>query len=160
MQSDVERKESAPFNFSILENSANGYDGDVTPLTAFEILSHDAAARLVDVRSSAEWAFVGIPDVSSIHHETIFISWQMFPEMSLNNEFINMLEAAMPDKAAPVLFLCRSGARSMSAARMAKAHGYEASFNIAGGFEGDADREHHRGQVNGWKSENLPWVQQ
>ena len=160
MQRDIERKEKASFDFSILENSANGYDGDVTPLTAYEILSQDDDANLVDVRTSAEWAFVGIPDVSSIHHETKFISWQMFPEMNLNADFINMLEAAIPNKTPPVLFLCRSGARSASAARIAKANGYEASFNIAGGFEGDADREHHRGGVNGWKSDSLPWVQQ
>ena len=160
MQGDIERKETVSFEFSILENSANGYDGDVTPLTAYEILSRDAAANLVDVRTSAEWTFVGIPDVSSIHQEAKFISWQMFPEMSLNADFINMLEAAIPDKTSPVLFMCRSGARSASAARLAKAHGYEASFNIAGGFEGDANLEHHRGGVNGWKSDNLPWVQQ
>ena len=160
MQGDVERKEIVSFEFSILENSANGYDGDVTPRTAYEILSRDAAANLVDVRTSAEWTFVGIPDVSSIYQEAKFISWQMFPEMNLNADFINMLEAAIPDKTSPVLFLCRSGARSASAARAAKAHGYEASFNIAGGFEGDANREHHRGGVNGWKSDNLPWVQQ
>ena len=160
MQGDVERKETVSFEFSILENSANGYDGDVTPHTAYEILSRDAAAKLVDVRTSAEWTFVGIPNLSSIHQEAKFISWQMFPEMNLNADFINMLEAAIPDKTSPVLFLCRSGARSASAARVAKAHGYEASFNIAGGFEGDANREHHRGGVNGWKSDNLPWVQQ
>ena len=160
MQGDVERKETISFEFSILENSANGYDGDVTPHTAYEILSRDAAANLVDVRTSAEWTFVGIPDVSSINQEAKFISWQIFPEMSLNGDFINMLEAAIPDKASTVLFLCRSGARSASAARVAKAHGYEASFNIAGGFEGDANCEHHRGGVNGWKSDNLPWVQQ
>ena len=160
MQGDVERKETVSFEFSILENSANGYDGDVTPHTAYEILSRDAAAKLVDVRTSAEWTFVGIPNVSSINQEAKFISWQMFPEMSLNDNFIKMLEAAIPDKTSSVLFLCRSGARSASAARLAKAHGYEASFNIAGGFEGDANREHHRGGVNGWKSDKLPWVQQ
>ena len=148
MQGDVERKETVSFEFSILENSANGYDGDVTPHTAYEILSRDAAANLVDVRTSAEWTFVGIPDVSSIHQEAKFISWQMFPEMNLNADFINMLEAAIPDKTSPVLFLCRSGARSASAARVAKAHGYEASFNIAGGFVGGANREHHRGGGN------------
>jgi len=160
MQGDVERKETVSFEFSILENSANGYDGDVTPHTAYKILSRDAAANLVDVRTSAEWTFVGIPDVSPIHQEAKFISWQMFPEMSLNGDFINMLEAAIPDKTSPVLFLCRSGARSASAARHAKANGYESSFNIAGGFEGEANLEHHRGGVNGWKSDNLPWVQQ
>ena len=114
----------------------------------------------MDVRTSAEWAFVGVPDVSSLNHETKFISWQIFPEMSLNADFINMLEVAIPNKTPPVLFLCRSGARSASAARIAKANGYEASLNIAGGFEGDANSEHHRGGVNGWKSDNLPWVQQ
>ena len=160
MQGDVERKKTVSFEFSILENSANGYDGDVTPHTAYKILSRDAAANLVDVRTSAEWTFVGIPDVSSIHQEAKFISWQMFPEMRLNADFINMLEAAIPDKTSPVLFLCRSGARSASAARHAKANGYESSFNIAGGFEGEANLEHHRGGVNGWKSDNLPWVQQ
>ena len=160
MQSDIERKEKVSVDFAILENSANGYDGDVSPITAYEILSHDGAANLVDVRTSAEWAFVGVPDVSSLNHETKFISWQIFPEMSLNEDFINMLEVAIPNKTPPVLFLCRSGARSASAARIAKANGYEASFNIAGGFEGDANSEHHRGGVNGWKSDSLPWVQQ
>jgi rhodanese-related sulfurtransferase len=130
----------------------------LSPLMKFSVRM--APQISVDVRTSAEWAFVGVPDVSSINHETKFISWQIFPEMSLNADFINMLEVAITNKTPPVLFLCRSGARSASAARIAKANGYEASFNIAGGFEGDANSEHHRGGVNGWKSDNLPWVQQ
>lgn len=160
MQNNVERKEDASFKFSIIENSATGYDGDVTPVTAFEILGNDAAANLVDVRSSAEWAFVGVPDLSAIHRKAIFISWQIFPEMGLNPDFMNLLEAEIPDKTAPVMFLCRSGARSAAAAKSAKTHGYQASFNIAGGFEGDADEGRHRGKINGWKADNLPWVQQ
>ena len=63
------------------------------------------------------------------------------------------------DPKAPVMLLCRSGARSRAAAIALTEAGFAQAFNIAGGFEGDADGEGHRGNRNGWKAENLPWRQ-
>ncbi len=79
--------------------------------------------------------------------------------MEINQDFIAAVTAAAPDKAAPVLFLCRSGARSRSAAMAATAAGYAKAYNVAEGFEGDLDGEGHRGKLNGWKVAGLPWRQ-
>jgi len=136
------------------------YAGDLSPRESWRLLGEDPRAVLIDVRTQPEWAFVGLPDLGSLGKNILPLSWQVFPAMTVNPDFVGALRAAGLTEDQPLLFLCRSGARSASAARVAKAHGYEASFNIAGGFEGDANREHHRGGVNGWKSENLPWVQQ
>jgi rhodanese-related sulfurtransferase len=62
-------------------------------------------------------------------------------------------------KDAPVFFLCRSGARSRAAAVAMTGAGFSRAYNVAGGFEGDVDREGHRGAKNGWKAAELPWRQ-
>jgi rhodanese-related sulfurtransferase len=69
------------------------------------------------------------------------------------------LRATGADKSYPVLLLCRSGARSRAAAMALTAAGFEKAFNVAGGFEGDADGQGHRGNRNGWKASGLPWRQ-
>ena len=138
---------------------AQGYAGDVSVDEAWRLLAEDPKAALVDVRTMAEWMYVGTPDLASIAKRPLFIEWQTFPDRTLNPEFLGKLAQAVPDKEATVLFLCRSGARSAAAAAMATAKGYGRSYNIADGFEGDPDRERHRGAVGGWKAKGLPWVQ-
>jgi rhodanese-related sulfurtransferase len=129
------------------------YAGAVTPAEAFAILQADAHARLVDVRTRAEWEWVGrFPDA-------VFIEWNAWPGGTRNPAFEQELLSRAPDKTAPVLFLCRSGGRSHHAALVAQRLGYAQAFNILEGFEGDKDAHGHRGTVGGWKIAGLPWVQ-
>lgn len=121
------------------------------------------SAQLVDVRTQAEWSFVGLPDLSPLGRKVHCIEWQRFPDMALNTAFAGEAAAAVTAAGAspetPVLMLCRSGARSRSAAMALTALGFTRAYNIAGGFEGDPDGERHRGRVNGWKADGLPWRQ-
>lgn len=135
------------------------YAGDLAPAKAWKLLGQDGRAVLIDVRTEPEWRYVGLPDLAPIDRQAALISWQVYPSMSVNSDFIDALTAAAPDKEAPVLFLCRSGVRSRAAAVAATAAGYTAAFNVAEGFEGDMDADGHRGQVGGWKLAGLPWRQ-
>lgn len=141
-------------------NPSAGYAGDLSADEAWALLQSDPKARLVDVRTTAEWNFVGLPDLEDLGRETVLVEWQMFPTMQVNPAFVADTEEGVgADKGAPVLFLCRSGARSRSAAMALTRAGYARAYNIVGGFEGDLDGERHRGQRNGWKAAGLPWKQ-
>lgn len=140
-------------------SSLSDYAGDITATEAWEKLQGDTGAQLVDVRTMAEWNFVGLPDLSSLGRRTHCVEWQTFPTGAPNPGFLAEAAAALPDKAAPVLLLCRSGARSRAAAIALTQAGFQQAFNIAGGFEGDTDQHGHRGTRNGWKAEGLPWRQ-
>lgn len=135
-----------------------GHAGDVTPLEAWELLEDDPQATLVDVRTAAEWAFVGVPDLAEIGRDLVRIEWSTFPGGRPNEWFLEQLADAGVPKDAPVLFICRSGARSAAAADAATASGWTDARNVTEGFEGDLDRSRHRG-VGGWKAAGLPWVQ-
>lgn len=135
------------------------YAGDISAKDAWALLESTPEAVLVDVRTDAEWAFVGLPDLGALHKTVMKISWQRYPAMAIDAEFAGHLKAAGVPPTAPVLFLCRSGARSRSAAIAATQAGYAQAFNVAGGFEGDLDGARHRGHVSGWKAAGLPWVQ-
>lgn len=136
------------------------YAGDMSPKEAWELLVKEPGAQLVDVRTQPEWSFVGVPDLASVGRKTVLLSWQVYPQMAVDPDFAIKLKAKLPgDVAAPLLFLCRSGARSRAAAQAMTATGYSRCYNVAGGFEGDKDSASHRGRIGGWKAENLPWVQ-
>jgi rhodanese-related sulfurtransferase len=134
------------------------YAGDVTPADAWEALSDDPAAVLVDVRTAAEWSYVGLPDLRGLAKDVVRIEWQTYPSGALNTDFVSELEAAGVDREAPVYFICRSGVRSVAAAEAATAAGWSQSRNVLEGFEGPHDAQHHRA-VSGWKVAGLPWVQ-
>jgi rhodanese-related sulfurtransferase len=141
-------------------SSSDDYAGDISAAEAWALLEKDPKARLVDVRTTAEWNYVGVPDLSSVGHEAVLVEWQAFPTMRVNPAFVAEAEqAAAAAKDAPVMFLCRSGVRSRAAAIAMTAAGYSRAYNIAGGFEGDPDGERHRGTKNGWKASGLPWKQ-
>ncbi|WP_137390694.1 rhodanese-like domain-containing protein [Rhodoligotrophos defluvii] len=131
------------------------YKGDVTPEQAFEALTGSDDAVLIDVRTEPEWAFVGLPAVDRL----LRLSWQQYPTMQVNGQFVDQVRAAGVAETDKVFLLCRSGARSAAAASALAAAGFENAYNVAGGFEGDRDSEGHRGQINGWKRAGLPWVQ-
>jgi rhodanese-related sulfurtransferase len=137
--------------------------GEVTPVEAWEILKSDPRAQLVDVRTTAEWAFVGVPDLHALGRQVLTIEWSAYPSMTRNSEFEAQLAARLKAQGAgadtPIVFICRSGARSLSAAKAMAAQGYSRCFNLTGGFEGDLDGEKHRGRRNGWKQAGLAWTQ-
>jgi len=127
------------------------------------MLAANPKAQLVDVRTNPEWTFVGVPDLSGLGRKAHLVEWQIYPSMAVNPQFTAATAAVLDDVAAdpdaPVFFLCRSGARSRSAAIAMTNAGYLHAYNIAGGFEGDLDREGHRGRNGGWKAAGLPWRQ-
>ncbi len=140
-----------------------GYHADATPEEAWEILSGEPGAALVDVRTTAEWTYVGLPDVSATKAPLLRVEWQTYPSNEVNPAFVETVEEALrrtgSSPEVPILFLCRSGVRSAAAAAAMTAAGYSRCYNIAGGFEGRRDENGHRGSVEGWKAANLPWVQ-
>jgi len=146
---------------AIIGDRPEDYAGDVAPQEAWRILSADPQAVLVDVRTRAEWSFVGVPDLSGAGKEPVLLEWQQFPSMAQNAGFAADLAATLgaDGRNAPVFFLCRSGARSKAAAIAMSQSGFARCFNVAGGFEGDLDDGRHRGGRNGWKAADLPWVQ-
>lgn len=135
------------------------YAGDISAAEAWEQLKADPKTQLVDVRTVAEWNFVGLPDLSALGRQVLCVEWQAFPTGARNPGFVVEASQALDDKNAPVLLLCRSGARSRAAAIALTEAGFGRAFNVAGGFEGDPDEEGHRGNRNGWKAANLPWRQ-
>jgi len=129
------------------------YFGAVTPLEAYALLKADPKARLIDVRTRAEWDYVGHVPGSTL------IEWNTYPTGTRNPAFLDELRAAAADRESPLLFFCRSGQRSDSAARVAAAAGYTMAFNVLDGFEGPKDSEGHRGTLGGWRNAGLPWKQ-
>lgn len=134
------------------------YTGDVDVARAWEMLN-DPKVMLVDVRTKAEWSYVGIPDLEGLGKKVMLVEWQSYPDMARNPTFVTDLEAAGAARDATVLFLCRSGARSASAAALATKAGFAACYNVSGGFEGPHDASQHRGSTDGWKARGLPWIQ-
>jgi len=135
------------------------YAGDVNPDEAWKRLQEDPRAQLVDVRSEAEWTFVGLPDLNDVGREPLLLAWQHFPGMLMNQHFVERLSSEVAEKDTPLFFLCRSGGRSKAAAMAMTAAGYRSCYNVAEGFEGDPDGAGHRGSINGWKARQLPWRQ-
>ncbi len=131
------------------------YKGNVNPEQAHKALTSDAGAVLIDVRTNAEWAFVGMPAVERL----LTISWQAFPSMQVNERFVDSVRDAGIGQDTAIYCICRSGARSASAATALAQAGYTNCFNVSEGFEGDLDDSRHRGRANGWKARGLPWIQ-
>ena len=143
-------------------SSFAGYAGDLSPQETWERLSREGEAQLIDVRTIAEWSFVGIPDLAPLQRQALLCEWQRFPPAA-NPGFVREAAEALKDTSyrpgAPLFFLCRSGARSRAAAIAMTAAGYGPCFNISEGFEGALDGERHRGSAAGWKATGLPWIQ-
>lgn len=137
------------------------YAGDLSAAEAWELLSREPDAQLVDVRTAAEWNFVGTPDLAALGRKLHCLEWQSFPAKGTTNpDFVAQAHTALDGKKdAAVLFLCRSGARSRAAATAMTAAGYSRCYNIADGFEGGLSPERHRGKQSGWKAAGLPWKQ-
>lgn len=133
------------------------FNGDVSPQAAWDALAQSREAVLIDVRTGAEWAFVGGPDLSALGKTALQLEWQRFPGMARNEDFVGAVLAAGLDRAQPLYFICRSGVRSALAAQELARHGY-ATYNVADGFEGQLDARGRRGN-GGWRALDLPWRQ-
>lgn len=129
---------------------ASGYAGDIAPQLAWQ-WTQSGEAVLVDVRTDAEREWVGfVPGA-------VALAWKHWPGMAMNAGFDDALKAAVP-AGKKVVLLCRSGVRSIAAAKRATELGLEA-YNILDGFEGDADAQAQRGRRGGWRLQGLPWMQ-
>jgi rhodanese-related sulfurtransferase len=128
------------------------YAGDLTPQEAWAKL--EDGAILVDVRTEGEWAHIGIPDTKATENDPLFIQWNLAGGIP-NARFVEQLKQQAPeDQGTELVFLCRSGARSVAAAIAATEAGFT-SYNVLEGFEGEPDRHGER-TVNGWKNRGLP----
>ncbi len=128
----------------------------LTPPQAFELLKAHPNALLVDVRSNMEFLFVGHP-AGAIH-----IPWIDEPDWQVNPHFVTLVRQAMlggQSGAAPVVLICRSGVRSLEAGKALVGAGIKDVYNVAEGFEGALDDDHHRSTVGGWRFHGLPWEQ-
>ena len=123
---------------------------------AWSMLTSDERSVLIDVRTAAEWNYVGVPDLDDVGRELRLVEWITFPDGAPNPDFMEAATAGL-DRDAPILFLCRSGARSDAAARAFDAAGFTTTHNVVAGFEGDPGPDGHR--QGGWKHEGLPWRQ-
>ena len=145
------------------EPGADSSVDDVDVASTWERLQSKPGSQLVDVRTRAEWTYVGIPDLGPAGKRAVLVEWQTFPDQSVDPRFVerlagelNALGVKLDDD---LYFICRSGSRSLAAARAMASAGYSACHNVAGGFEGPLDKNGHRGTTTGWKAEGLPWVQ-
>ena len=134
------------------------YAGDITPDEAWTLLSENPDAVLVDCRTDAEWRFVGVVDLSGLGRDVVYVEWNR-TDGTHNDGFVDeLLTAGVTPGDRPVVFLCRSGNRSIPAAEAATAAGIAPSYNMLDGFEGGLDEQKHRGGT-GWRALGLPWRQ-
>ena len=133
------------------------------PAEAYRLLAEQESSLLIDVRTKPEWAYVGGPDLTALGKRALCLEWQGYPSMQRDALFTDRLSAMLAEagaeRGAPLLFLCRSGARSREAAIAMTAVGWAPCFNIADGFEGPLDALGHRSSTGGWRAGGLPWKQ-
>ena len=143
-------RHDADGQFMAQPRPAAGYAGDVSAQLAWEWVQADEAV-LVDVRTDAEREWVGfVPGA-------VAVAWKQWPGMAMNPQFDDAIRQAASGGRKLVL-LCRSGVRSIAAAKRSTELGLEA-YNILEGFEGDPDSEAHRNRKGGWRFHGLPWRQ-
>jgi rhodanese-related sulfurtransferase len=140
-----------------------GYSADLLAADAYALLAGEASSVLIDVRTQAEWAYVGTPDLEPLGKTPFFLEWQSFPSMRVDEHFAGRLAATLQsagvERGATLVFLCRSGARSRHAAIAMTTAGWAPCINVLDGFEGRLDASRKRGRAGGWKAVGLPWMQ-
>lgn len=123
------------------------------PTEAYERLQADPNMLLVDCRSEVEFYFVGHPV------DAVNIEWNTAPDFELNPHFVDEVLRMAGRKDRPIVLICRSGKRSVDAGRALEESGFTHVANVLEGFEGDLDKQHHRGTLGGWRKHGLPWRQ-
>lgn len=133
----------------------------VDPRQAWDLIQENPKCLLVDVRSHMEFLFIGHP-VGAIH-----VPWIDEPDWNINPNFVRDIKQLMlgglahsgERETVPVLLICRSGKRSLEAGNLLISEGVTNVYNVAEGFEGELDDEHHRSTLGGWRFAGLPWEQ-
>lgn len=147
----------------VVGQSICGRVEDIGVAEVWDRLRNDSGSVLIDVRTRAEWAFVGLPDLTQIGKQPVLVEWQTFPDNREDSRFVEKLSSTLKDMGATqdaqLFFICRSGSRSRRAAQTMMAAGYASCINVADGFEGPLDTDHRRGRTGGWKAAGLPWAQ-
>ena len=123
------------------------------PTEAYERLQADPNMLLVDCRSEVEFYFVGHPV------DAVTIEWNTAPDFELNPHFVDEVLRMAGRKDRPIVLICRSGKRSVDAGHALEEAGFARVANVLEGFEGDLDKQHHRGTLGGWRKHGLPWRQ-
>lgn len=145
------------------EAATLGYAGDVSVQAAWAGLASAPDAVLIDVRTEAEWTYVGVPDLTELGKSPVLVSWNVFPGGDIIPGFAERLTTELAPRGtgseALLYFICRSGSRSRHAAIAATAAGYQNCFNLGCGFEGNLGPDRHRATAGSWKAEGLPWTQ-
>jgi len=142
------------------------YTGALTPEEAYKVWQLAPGAKLVDVRTRAEWDWVGrIPGA-------VEIEWISYPENRPNSHFLAQLTNShflaqltqQTDRESLLMFICRSGVRSHQAAALVSQATSRDCYNVLEGFEGDKDASGQRGRIGGWlgriggwRHAGLPW---
>jgi rhodanese-related sulfurtransferase len=122
------------------------------PKEAQEFLEARPDAVFIDCRSEMEYLFVGHPK-GALH-----VAWNDGPDWDINPHFVGQVKK-IASMNRPVVVICRSGQRSISAGQALEEAGFSDVYNVLEGFEGPLDDEHHRGTLGGWRKEGLPWEQ-
>lgn len=125
----------------------------VSPTQAHEVLENDKHAILIDTRTQIEFSFVGRP-IGAVH-----VPLKRPPSWDVFSDFVEQVEKHVSSKSTPIVLMCRSGARSMDAAKLLEEAGYQSLYNMEEGFEGDKDENNHRSTLGGWRFHDLPWEQ-
>jgi len=125
----------------------------ISPNQANDILQENPEAKLIDTRTTIEYSFVGHP-IGAIH-----VPLKRPPTWEVLPDFVNQIKKHADSLSTPVVLMCRSGARSMEAAKLLEQAGFESLYNMEEGFEGDKDDNNHRGTLGGWRFHGLPWEQ-
>ena len=149
--------ESRPHSDREASTAAGRFVGDISSAQTWQALQNHPEAVLVDVRTRAEWTFVGGPDLATLGKSVIQVEWQLFPNMDRNPRFVRELQTRGITPHQPVYLICRSGIRSRDAAELLAERGYT-TYSVTDGFEGPINDHGHRG-ASGWRAEQLPWKQ-
>ncbi len=134
------------------------YKRNLLPKQAFENLQNNPEALFIDVRSSAEYKFVGFAHDSVLIPWTDEPNWQPNPE-SFADAVMNKLKDRDNALDTEIILMCRSGFRSNDALKCLEASGFTHVSHVASGFEGDLDEFDQRGNLNGWRHDGMPWSQ-
>ena len=132
---------------------------NISSVECFKKLSEISNSYLIDVRTKPEWEFIGVPDLTFLNKNTIFISWHIYPDMKINSFFEEQIVKSNLKKNDELFLICRSGKRSFQAAELLISCGYHYCYNVVDGFEGNKNSLSQRSTINGWKCNNLSWKQ-
>ena len=142
-----------------------------SPEAAKFVDQNASKALFLDVRTTAEVAFLGMPAQADANvpymREPDFPMWDSAKstlKLEPNPDFIPEVRRRLAAKGLKatdsIVLICRSGDRSAAAANLLAEAGFKSVYSVVDGFEGDLAKDGPKaGQraVNGWKNAGLPW---